>query len=272
MSVTYRITLVHLTADATALAPASERLELGAFPFDELVRFTERLLKVAPQATGTKIEPGIIVHRGDRSYRIAIHHGRIRVHKSVSLFDDYWTADSPAELASLPPFQVPGAPAPVKTPARGRRNVGSLRSLLEIAGLFAAAVLLVAVGLRYGLPQKRLSDVPDDISIIYSQSERTAVFSTVAGSYATGRTPGNSLVIIQPDGRVLLSTIGKDGKPTPPRIQEQARAGRRGNVACVITSFGIIAGTEPPEVVNVGRFQYRRTPVDGSLVSPPASS
>lgn len=274
MSAVYRLTLVHLTADATALAPASERLELGSFPLEEVIRYADRLLKVAPQAAGTKLEPGIIVHRGDRSYRLAAHLGRLRVHKSVSLFDDYWTADNPAELAELPPFHAPGAPAPAKPAARGRssRQTSPLRSVLEVAGLFALAVLLVAVGLRFGLPQKRLSDVPPDIDIVHSASDRASVFATVAGSYATGRTPGNSLVIIQADGQVQLSTIGKDGKPTPPRIQEQARAGRRGNVACVITSFGIIAGTEPPEIVNVGRFQYRRTPVDGSLVAPPARS
>jgi hypothetical protein len=272
MSVTCRITLIYLTADVSALAPASERLELGSFPLEEVIRYTERLLKLAP--TAGKLEPGIIVHRGDRSYRIAVHQGRIRLHKSVSLFDDYWTADTPAELADLPPFQAAGAPPAAKPAARagGRRHVTPLRSILEVAGLFAVAVVLVAVGLRFGLPQKRLSDVPPDISIVYSPSERDAVFATVAGTYATGRTPGNSLVIIQPDGRVLLSTIGKDGKPTPPRIQEQARAGRRGTVACVITSFGIIAGIEPPEIVNVGRFQYRRTAADGSNVPRPAQS
>lgn len=264
MSAAYRITLVHLTADLSALAPASERLELGSFPLEDVIRFAERLLKIVPAAAGTKLEPGIIVHRGDRSYRIAVHQGRLRVHKSVSLFDDYWTADTPAEFAELPPFHVSGgAPAPARPAARGRggRNSSSLRSLLEVAGLFAVAVVLVAVGLRYGLPQKRLSDVPPDITIVSSAAERASVFATVAGSYATGKTPGNSLVIIQPDGRVLLSTIGKDGKPTPPRIQEQARAGKRGSIACVITSFGIIAGIEPPETVNVGRFQYKRAPV-----------
>lgn len=270
MSTSYRITLVHLTADATALAPTSERLELGSFPFEEVVRFADRLLKVVPQAAGTKLEPGIIVHRGDRSYRIAAHLGRLRVHKSVSLFDDYWTADSPAELADLPPFATTAAAAPMKIPARGRgpRQVSPLRSVLEVAGLFALAVVLVAVGLRFGLPQKRLSDVPPDISIVYSPAERASVFATVAGSYATGKTAGNSLVIIQPDGQVLLSTIGKDGKPTPPRISEQARAGRRGNIACVITSFGIISGIEPPEVVNVGRFQYRRAALDSAASTP----
>lgn len=274
MSVSYRITLVHLTADASALAPASERLELGSFPIEEVSRFAERLLKLAPQAAGMKIEPGIIVHRGDRSYRLAAHQGRIRVHKSVSLFDDYWTADSPAELVELPPFHSNAATAvPARPAGRGRtRNTSSLRSILEVAGLFAVAVVLVAVGLRFGLPQKRLSDVPPDIDIVHSPAERASVFATVAGSYATGKAPGNSLVIIQPDGRVLLSTIGKDGKPTPPRIQEQARAGRRGNIACVITSFGIISGIEPPEVVNVGRFQYKRAPLDGAVAPAPARS
>jgi hypothetical protein len=264
MSVTYRITLVYLTADATALAPASERLEAGNHPIEEIVRFAEKLLLLAPTAIGAKVEPGIIVHRGDRSYRLAAHQGRIRVHKSVSLFDDYWTADTPAGLVELPPFQA-GSPAPVRPSTRARtgagRNSSPARSILEVAGLFVVAVVLVAVGLRFGLPQKRLSDVPPDITIVNSSAERASVFATVAGSYSTGKTPGNSLVIIQPDGRVLLSTIGKDGKPTPPRIQEQARAGRRGDIACVITSFGIIAGIEPPETVNVGRFQYKRAAV-----------
>ncbi|AOS44385.1 hypothetical protein Verru16b_01447 [Lacunisphaera limnophila] len=270
MSVTYRITLVYLTADASALAPASERLEAGQHSIEDIIRFAEKLLLLAPTAVGAKVEPGFIVHRGDRSYRLAAHQGRIRVHKSVSLFDDYWTADTPAELIELPPFLSAGAVVPTKTSSRPRsaRQTSPLRSVLEVAGLFAIAVVLIAVGLRFGLPQKRLSDVPDDITIVQSSDERASVFATVAGSYATGKTPGNSLVIIEPDGRVLLSTIGKDGKPTPPRIQEQARAGRRGSIACVITSFGIIAGTEPPEVVNVGRFQYRRAELGAQVAAP----
>jgi hypothetical protein len=264
MNTSYRVTLVHLTADASALAPASERVELGQRSFDDLVRLAEKLLKVAPAAAGSKAEPGIIVQRGEKSYRLALHQGRIRVHKSVSLFDDYWTADTPQDLATLPPFQTaPAGAAATRAAAQGRpaRSTGPLRSILEVAGLFAIAVVLVAIGLRFGLPQKRLSDLPADVTLVTSADERAAVFATVAGSYSTGKTPGNSLVIIQPDGRVALSSIGKDGKATPPRIQEQARAGRRGSIACVITSFGIIAGTEPPDMVNVGRFQYRKAPV-----------
>ena len=262
MSTVYRTTLVYLTADVSAVAPASERLEIGNQSMDDIVRLAERLLKIDPSVS-PKTEPGIIVHRSDRSYRIAAHQGRLRLHKSVSLFDDYWTVDSPADLANQPPFQAQANAPAGKSSSRTRpatKTANPLKSVLEVAGLFAVAVLLVAVGLRYGLPQKRLSDVPDDITIITSADERAQVFAAVAGSYSTGKAAGNSLVIIRPDGQVLLGAIGKDGKATAPRIQEQARAGKRGNIACIITSFGIIAGTQPPDTVNVGRFQYKKAP------------
>ena len=262
MSTTYRTTLVYLTADASAVAPASERLELGNQSMDDIVRLAERLLKI-DTSVSPKTEPGIIVHRNDRSYRIAAYQGRLRLHKSVSLFDDYWTADSAADLANQPPFQASANVAAGKSTTRARagaKTANPLKSVLEVAGLFAVAVGLIAVGLRYGLPQKRLSDVPDDITMITSADERAQVFASVAGSYSTGKGAGNSLVIIRPDGQVLLGAIDQDGKATPPRIQEQARAGRRGNMACIITSFGIIAGIQPPDTVNVGRFQYKKAP------------
>jgi len=262
MSQTYRTTLVYLTADVSAVAPASERLELGNQTFEEIIRLAGRLLRV-DTSVSPKTEPGIIVHRGDRSYRIAAHQGRLRMHKSVSLFDDYWTADSPDALGSLPPFQA-SATAASRPPRPGAKAGSPFRSIAEVAGLFAVAVVLVVVGLRFGFPQKRLSDLPDDVTIVTNAEEKAAVFASVAGSYSTGRNAGNSLVIIRPDGQVLLGAIGKDGKATLPRIQEQARAAKRGNIACVVTSFGVIAGISPPDAVNVGRFQYKKAPASVS--------
>ncbi|MEJ1973056.1 MAG: hypothetical protein WDM96_11535 [Lacunisphaera sp.] len=60
---------------------------------------------------------------------------------------------------------------------------------------------------------------------------------------------------------MLLGDHRQGCKPTPPRIQEQARAGKRGNIACVVTSFGVIAGIAPPDAVSVGRFQYKKAPL-----------
>lgn len=266
MSATYRITLVQLKADASAVGGASDKIEHGTHPIEEIVRLAGKLLQL--DLSSTRAEPGIIVQRGDKGWRIGVHQGRLRMHKSMSLFDDFWTADSAAHLAELPPFQVSAGPAPRASHAApaGRRH-GAIRTVLEAAGLFAAALVLVAVGLRFGLPQRKLSDLPPGVSIVTSSDERANIFKTVAGVYATGKTAGNSLVIISEDGQVSLGTIGKDGKPTKPRIQEQARAGRQGNIACVITSFGVIAGIEPPEAVKVGNFQWKKAPATVTAVN-----
>jgi hypothetical protein len=266
MSATYRITLVQLKADASAVGGASDKIEHGTHPVEEVVRLAGKLLQL--DLSSTRAEPGIIVQRGDKGWRIGIHQGRLRMHKSMSLFDDFWTADSAAALADLPPFQAGAGPAPRTSHAApaGKRH-GTLRTVLEAAGLFATALVLVAVGLRFGLPQRKLSDLPPGVSIVTSSDERANIFKTVAGVYSTGRTAGNSLVVISEDGQVSLGTIGKDGKPTKPRIQEQARAGRQGNIACVITSFGIIAGIEPPEAVKVGNFQWKKAPATVTAVN-----
>src|SRR5262249_7704611 len=114
------------------------------------------------------------------------------------------------------------------------------------------------VGLWFGLPRKKLSTPPADIVILTNADERQSVFTEVAGTYATGKKPGDSIVIIAPDGKVSLGSIGKDGKPLAPRIAEQAKAGRRQQIACVVTSFGIIA-LNPPDAVNVGTYRRRKT-------------
>jgi hypothetical protein len=258
MSPVYRLTLVQLKPDAAGLGGAADKIEHGSYPVEEIIRLTGNLQRL--DLSNPRAEPGIIVQRGEKGWRITVHQGRLRMHKSMSLFDDFWTVESPAELASLPPFQASASPASGRA-QRDTRPPGrfqNLRAAGEIVGLFAAALVLVAIGLHFGLPQKRLSDLPADVTLVTSSDERANIFATVAGSYATGKAAGNSLVIISPDGHVALGTIGKDGKPTPPRLQEQARAARRGSVACVVTSFGIIAGIAPPDAVKVGNFQWKK--------------
>ena len=260
MSVTYRITLVQLKADAGGVGGASDKIEHGNHPVEEVVRLAGKLLVL--DLSNTKAEPGIIVQRGDKGWRIGVHQGHLRMHKSMSLFDDFWTIDNPAELDGLPPFQISAGATPRAPQASGtsRPQHGAMRTILEAAGLFATALVLVAVGLHYGLPQRRLSDLPAGLTLVNGTDARGTIFKTVAGVYSTGKTAGNSLVVISADGQVSLGTIGQDGKPGRPRLQEQARAGYMGNIACVVTSFGIIAGVEPPEVVKVGNFTWKKAP------------
>ncbi len=257
MSTPYRVTLVQLKAGATALGAVGDKVELGQQTVEEIYRLAGNLLKLDVSAN-PKAEPGIIVQRGDKGWRIAVHSGRLCVHKSTSLFDEYWTVDNPQGLAHLPPFIVSSAaPFATKQPGRTHSNPPKgfkvLRSIAEVAGLFALGVVLIMVGFWYGLPHRKLSDLPPDVVVVTGDSERTSVFNAVAGSYATGsgKKPGESIVTITADGHVALGTIGKDGKPAAPRIQEQARAARKGSLAVVVTSFGVIAEF-PPDAVNVG--------------------
>lgn len=258
MSPTYRITLLQLKPDAAALGSAADKVDHGSHPIEEINRLATRLLQL--DLSNPKAEPGIIVQRGDKGWRIAVHQGRLRVHKSMSLFDDFWTLDRVEDLIQLPPFQASAAQTVRVQQAVTVKRHGLVRTISEVAGLFAAALALVAIGLHFGLPRKRLSDLPPGIEIVSSSSERANIFAAVAGSYSTGKAAGNSLVTITPDGRVALGTIGKDGKPTPPRLQEQARAARQGNVACVVTSFGVIASIAPPDTVKVGRNEWKKAP------------
>ncbi|MBL9216590.1 MAG: hypothetical protein JNG83_14020 [Opitutaceae bacterium] len=260
MTPPFRITLIQLTADASAVGSAADKIEHGQHGFDEVVRLAGKLQQLDLSAH-PKAEPGIIVQRSDKSWRIAVHQGRLRVHKSVSLFDDFWTAATAADLGQLPPFRTSSSStaSPMHHTSAAPKRFQTLRAVAEVAGLFVLALGLVAVGLRFGLPQKRLSDVPPDVKIISSPEESAAIFAAVAGSYATGRGAGNSLITITPDGQVSRGYIGKDGKPTAPNLQEKARAGRRGNVAVVVTSsFGVIAGIAPPDVVKIRETEWKK--------------
>lgn len=264
MSPTYRVTLIQLTADASALAPAGDKVELGNIPIEDVCQLAERLLRLDLSAA-TKAEPGIIVQRGDKGWRIAIQQGRLRVHKSMSLFDDFWLAETAADIAHLPPFRsnenVESAGTTRHAPSKSGR-FQAVRTIGEIAGLFIAALVLIAVGLRFGLPQQKLSDLPPGVVLVTNEPDRASVFGTISGIYAAGKKHGDSILIISPDGQVSLGSFGKDGKPMAPRFQEQARAGRQGDIACLITSFGNIYGTSPPDVVNLGgRQPLKRTTI-----------
>jgi hypothetical protein len=267
MSATYRITLVQLKADASAVGTASDKLEHGTHPVEEIIRLAGKLLQL--DLSSTKAEPGIIVQRGDKGWRIGVHQGGLRMHKSMSLFDDFWPIGQPADIAGLPPFLAASSPATAARPgATPGKSPGALRTVIEAAGFSPPPSCSSRSASISACPQRRLSDKPAGFTLVTSASESATIFQVVAGSYSTGKAAGNSLVVITPEGQVTISTIGKDGKATKPRLQEQGRAGRQAGVPCVLTSTGVlIAGIEPPEAVKVGNFAWRKAPVSVSGVN-----
>jgi len=260
MSLPYRVTLLQLTPGATALGGPDDKLELGVISPEEIYQLAGCLLQVKLGAN-PNAQPGIIVQHGEKGWRIGLKAGRLCMFKSTSLFDEFWSVDSPAALAELPPFsQTSASRAPFKANSPGAAKTGrfqAVRSVLEVAGLFTLAFVLIVIGFKFGLPQRRLSDLPADIRVVSSDTERTSIFSMLAGSYATGKKPGDAYVTITPQGRAMRGRIGKDGKPSAPEMEEDARAARKGKLGVVVTSFGLIAEL-PPDAVNVGSYSWRK--------------
>lgn len=262
MSSPYRVTLLQLKADLSGVGAPTDKIDLGQQTLDDIYVLAGKLQKL-PVPPNSKLEPSLLVYRGEKGWRVVAHHGLIRVHESTSAIDDYWTVDSPKGLATLPPFRhttgVSGTPANWGS-SGGPRKRSAVRTAIEVVALLLLGVVLIAVGLWYGVPHRRLSDLPGNVVVITASPERESLFGTVAGTYATGKKPGDGILVITSDGHVSLGSIGKDGKAIDPyRIaNEQAKAGRRDQAACVITSFGIIAAAEP-NAVRVGRFRWQRT-------------
>ena len=258
MSGSYHIFLLHLKPKLAGYGGPQDRIDHGRAEAEEIYGMADQLLTLARTEKGNP-EAGLLIQRGESKWRLVVQEGRLRLYKSSSLFDEFWVANRGEELAHLPPFRnhhgaSEGKPVEVihlDTPR------STARTVLGLVGLAALALGLMAFALRYGLPQRRLSDLPAGVTVVSSPAERQEIFRTVAGSYSTGSTPGNSIVIITPEGEVTLAQIGKDGKPMAPRVREVARAGRKAGQAIVITSFGIIAATEPPKAVNVGAYPWK---------------
>lgn len=257
----YKVTLLQLKADLSEAGSASDKIELGPQTPEEIFALADKLLKIIPSGQPAP-EPAIIVRRGEKGWRIAVHNGLLRMHKSASAFDDYWTVHSPDGLGELPPFRSGNSTPPISTKTRSNAKSSSQRSgwrtVMEVTALISTGVVLLAVGLWYGVPHRRMGDVPSDVDLLTSLDEREALFKTVAGTYSSGKKPGDSVIVITPQGQMSLAALGRNGQPiAPPRITEAARAARRKNAACLVTSFGVISAPEP-DAIMMGNVKLKR--------------
>jgi hypothetical protein len=256
MSQPFHITLVHLKADLSAVDAAADKVELDHLSAKEFFRLAGKLQKLAPPASA---DCALIVRLGSKGWRIVAHDGQLRVHHGTSAFEDYWTVKDVAGLAELSPFALE-AEAEEAEEASGWQSM--LGSSLKLAAMLVAGLALMAVSLWFGLPHRKVRAVPPDVVLLTSTQESEKVFTSLAGTYASGRKQGDVVVSIQSDGSVWLGAIGKDGKVIrPPRIEETAKAAMKQDLACVVTSFGIFAAGEP-DTVTIGTARWRRAQIN----------
>lgn len=260
----FKVTLLQLKADLSEAGSPSDKIELGPQSPEEIFVLAGKLLKIVPVGQPAP-EPAIIVRRGEKGWRIAVHNGLLRMHKSASAFDDYWTVHTPDGLGDLPPFRSGNSTPPISTKSRstGKPTVrrSGWRTAVEVTALISTGVVLLAVGLWYGVPHRRLGDLPSDVVLLTALDERETLFKSVAGTYSSGKKPGDSVIVITPQGQMSLAALGRNGQPiAPPRISEAAQAARRKNAACLVTSFGVISAPEP-DAIMMGNVKLKRDSV-----------
>lgn len=256
MSGKFHITLLRLKADLSAVDPASESVDVGAVSAKEFFRLAALLLKLSPPLASNA---AMIVRIDGKGWRVVAHEGQLRVHRGSSAFEDYWTIPNVAGLADLAPFAIE---AEAETAEKSTALAGLIGSGLKVFVILGLGLAVMGVSLWFGIPHRKVRTVPSDLTLLTAVEDQVKVFHSMAGTYISGRNPGDAAVTIQPDGSVWLGTIGRDGKIVrPPRISEEAQAGRRQNLYCVVTTFGIFASADA-DSVSVGSASWRKAQIN----------
>jgi hypothetical protein len=242
MNVTYRVTLVQLTVDASTLQGVDETpRELGEVaPADLeklLVNFAQLDVSSLPEAN-----PAMVIRRHGRGWRVTPGNKTLTFHDGLETIAPSHSLDPAGIMAALDPAfdaTTPRAEETVADSAAAPRRRPKLTNTQALA-LLVSGLVLLATGLWFGLHEDNVNDVPDDVVALTAPADIAAVFTAAAGQYLTPVSPGNGVLTLTPTGQFSFATLGPDGQPLPTTYEEPARAGRRNGKPCVITTVGLI--------------------------------
>lgn len=245
MKATCRVTLVQLSADATALEPVHHTpRELGELAPAEieklLVNFAALDVSALPDAA-----PAVVLRRSSHGWRVTPGNKTLTFHDGLDPLAPSLPLSPAAILAAIDPARDPAVPlAPDTTadvaidapPPRSRFNLSRPQAL----ALLVAGLALLGVGLWFGLHEEDINALPAEAVALTAPEEIKSLFAAAAGQYLTPVSPGNGVITLTADGVFTFGTLGPDGTPLPVNITETARAGRYQGKPCVLTTFGLI--------------------------------
>jgi hypothetical protein len=262
MNVTYRVTLVQLSADASALEPPHHTSrELGELSADAIGKLLENFSHVdvssAPDAN-----PAIVLRRHGRGWRVTPGNKTLTFHDGLDALSPSSSLAAAGILAAIDPSHdlaaTPGEePATDSTaPARRRPKFSTGQAL----ALLISGLVLLAAGLWFGLHEDDINAIPGDVVTLTAPDEIKTVFASAAGQYLTPVSPGNGVLTLTPTGHFSFATMGPDGTPLPTTYEEQAQAGRRNGQPCVITTVGLIEIVDR-DTLNYNEISWHRSTV-----------
>ena len=244
MNVTFRVTLVQLTADATALEPPDHTpRELGELSPPALRQLLENFSRL-DTATLPDANPAFVLRHRGRGWRVTPGNKTLTFHDGLDTLAPSIALDPAGILAAIDPSHDPAAslgeeaaiPADASARPRRRLNLSPAQAVV----LFVSGLALLAAGLWFGLHEDDINAVPGDVVTLTAPDEIKAVFTAAAGQYLTPVSPGNGVLTLTATGHFSFATLGPEGRPLPTTHSEQARAGRRNGQPCVITTVGLV--------------------------------
>jgi hypothetical protein len=244
MNVTYRVTLVQLTADASAFEPVHDTpRELGDLPPAEIEKLLRHFAAVDVSAL-PDAAPAVVLRRSNRGWRITPGNKTLTFHDGLDALAPSLPLDPAGIVAAIDPARDPFVPLAAAaesayTPCAAPRSRLNL-SPAQAIGLLVAGLALLASGLWFGLHEENINAIPDDVVTVSAPNEVKTLFAAAAGQYLTPVSPGNGVITLTPTGQFSFATMGPDGTPLPTTLEEPARAGRRQGRPCIITTVGLI--------------------------------
>ena len=266
MNVTFRVTLVQLTADATALEPPDHTpRELGELSPAALRPLLENFARL-DTAGLPDANPAFVLRHHGRGWRVTPGNKTLTFHDGLDALAPSIALDPAGILAAIDPAHdpatAPDAASAIPADPSARPSRRLILSPAQAITLLVSGLVLLAAGLWFGLHEDDINAVPDDVVTLTAPDEIKTVFTAAAGQYLTPVSPGNGVLTLTATGHFSFATLGPDGRPLPTTHEEQARAGRRNGQPCVITTVGLV------EIVDHDNLRYNDIVWHRSAVPP----
>jgi hypothetical protein len=249
----FRVSTVHLSADAATADPTLAATELGEVSRDTLLTLLGRLRELDASHL-VDAEPHLLVT--SRAGRFIVRTGR----KKLFLYDARDNVQPYAELtpeeivALLEREHVTAAPWSANEGNAPAEAAHAARRAAPHTGI-AATILIAGLALNgytlYSVFYTESVNAPPLVTLLTEPTDIVARTNSVVGTYMTGDKPGDRTIAVQADGRVNFSELGSSNVLLNNR--DTYKVGKRGEKFCLSTAeSGVI------EIIDSDTLLYYR--------------
>lgn len=253
----YRVSTVHLSADATRAEPGTGAIDLGGLSAGEVVLLLERFREV-DAIENPEADPYIEILGRSGKYHIRAGRKRLFLYNARDTVEPYAEL-TPAEIiVQLEREVVTAAPflvSPREPEGRTRRPSTTQRGIA--IAILAVGILVNAYTVYSVTYVENVNQIPE-ITLLTDAGEVAARRTEIAGTYATGNRTGDRVITVKTDGHVSFSEVGRASRFA--ELPATYQVGRRRGKLHLLSSDGDLIEIVNLETLVCYRDTYRRVP------------